>query len=279
MEFVKMHGTGNDFVIVDEMMLPEGLSLENLAVQICDRHFGIGADGMIIIRPSDKGDLRMQILNSDGSEPEMCGNGIRCFSKYAYEEGIVPKTKMEIETLAGIIRPEIILRDGKVEAVKVDMGEPRLSAGEIPVDHEMDRVVDQPLKSGGRDYRITCVSMGNPHCVIFVPAIEEIRLEEWGPDVCTHSAFPRQTNVEFIQVVDRHNIIMRVWERGAGETLACGTGACASVVACVLNGKTDRKVSVSLAGGDLEVEWDEESGRVFMTGPAERVFQGTFLLK
>ena len=279
MEFRKMHGLGNDFVIVEEKMLPRAVNLKDLAIQVCDRHFGIGADGLIIIRPSDKEDLRMQILNSDGSEPEMCGNGIRCFAKYAYEEGLVPKTKMAVETLAGPIFPQLILREGQVVSVKVDMGEPRLTPRDIPADFDSERIVSQPLKAAGKDYLVTCVSMGNPHCVVFTSAIEDIKLEEWGLALCTHPAFPKQTNVEFLQVVDKNHMIMRVWERGAGETLACGTGACASVVACVLNGKTERNVTVSLAGGDLDIEWDADTGRVFMTGPAENVFQGTFLLR
>ena len=279
MEFRKMHGLGNDFVIVEEKMLPRAVNLKDLAIQVCDRHFGIGADGLIIIRPSDKEDLRMQILNSDGSEPEMCGNGIRCFAKYAYEEGLVSKTKMAVETLAGPIFPQLILREGQVVSVKVDMGDPRLTPRDIPADFDSERIVSQPLKAAGKDYLVTCVSMGNPHCVVFTPAIEDIKLEEWGLALCTHPAFPKQTNVEFVQVVDKNHIIMRVWERGAGETLACGTGACASVVACVLNGKTERNVTVSLAGGDLDIEWDADTGRIFMTGPAENVFQGTFLLR
>ena len=279
MEFRKMHGLGNDFVMVEEKMLPRAVNLKDLAVQLCDRHFGIGADGLIIIRPSDKEDLRMQILNSDGSEPEMCGNGIRCFAKYAYEEGLVSKTKMAVETLAGSIFPQLILREEQVVSVKVDMGEPRLTPRDIPADFDSERIVSQPIKAAGRDYLVTCVSMGNPHCVVFAPAIEDIKLEEWGTALCTHPAFPKQTNVEFVQVVDKNHMIMRVWERGAGETLACGTGACASVVACVLNGKTERNVTVSLAGGDLDIEWDADTGRVFMTGPAENVFQGTFLLR
>lgn len=221
----------------------------------------------------------MQILNSDGSEPEMCGNGIRCFAKYAYEEGLVGNTKITVETLAGLIRPEIILREGKVEAVRVDMGEPRLDSRDIPADYDTDRIISEPLQAGGRDFMVTCVSMGNPHCVVFVPSMDEVKLKEWGPAICSHPVFPKQTNVEFIQVVDKNNIIMRVWERGAGETLACGTGACASVVAGVLNGKTGREVTVSLAGGNLYIEWDEITGKVFMTGPAERVFEGNFLLE
>lgn len=201
------------------------------------------------------------------------------FAKYAYEEGLVPKTKMAVETLAGPIFPQLILREGQVVSVKVDMGEPRLTPRDIPADFDSERIVSQPLKAAGKDYLVTCVSMGNPHCVVFTSAIEDIKLEEWGPALCTHPAFPKQTNVEFVQVVDKNHIIMRVWERGAGETLACGTGACASVVACVLNGKTERNVTVSLAGGDLDIEWDADTGRVFMTGPAENVFQGTFLLR
>jgi len=271
-----MHGLGNDFVIVHEQDTAAAGSLASLAVRVCDRHIGIGADGLVIIGPSDKGDLSMRIYNSDGSEAEMCGNAIRCISKYAYEEGIVRKRKMAVETLAGLIIPELILKNDEVVSVRVDMGEPRLRSEEIPVLIEGDKVIGMPIEAAGQVFEITCVSMGNPHCIVFVPDVHNFEFEKWGSEICCNPLFPRQTNVEFIQVVDKHNVKMRVWERGAGETLACGTGACAAAVAGALNNKTCRRVSVHLALGSLEIEWDEVSGRVFMTGPATRVFEGVY---
>lgn len=276
MKFVKMHGLGNDFVLVEKQAVAEISSLKDLAVRMCDRHLGIGADGLVIIAPSDKADLAMRIFNSDGSEAEMCGNAIRCIAKYAYEEGIVLKTNMVVDTPAGPIMPEIITVGGSVESVRVDMGKPRLRPEDIPVSLQADTVVSHPIEAAGDDFLVTCVSMGNPHCVVFVPEIDKIKFGVWGRAICTHPLFPKQTNVEFIQVLDKRNLQMRVWERGAGETLACGTGACASAVAGVLNDKTDRKVNVHLAVGTLEIEWDEDSGKVFMTGPAARVFEGNF---
>lgn len=277
MKFLKMHGLGNDFVIVEEKALPGVGSLKDFAVKVCNRHLGIGADGLVVISPSEKGDLSMRIYNSDGSEAEMCGNAIRCIAKYAYEEGIVSKSKMAVETLAGRIMPELIIREGKVVSVKVDMGKPRLSPEDIPIIAEMDKVVAMPIEVLGQEFKITCVSMGNPHCIVFVPDLKEIKLQEWGQAICGNPLFPKQTNVEFIQVLDDANMLMRVWERGAGETLACGTGACASAVAGVLNGKTGPRVTVHLAVGNLKIEWNEDSRKVFMTGPAERVFEGTYL--
>lgn len=276
MKFVKMHGLGNDFVIVNQQDLPD-CGLEDLAIEACHRRLGIGADGLVIIGPSDNGDLSMRIYNSDGSEAEMCGNAIRCIAKYAYEEGIVRKSKMVVETLAGLIMPELVFKDDEVVSVRVDMGEPRLHPADIPVAFEAEKVIGMPMEAAGQNFEITCVSMGNPHCIVFVEDMGNVILEEWGPAICSHTLFPKQTNVEFIQVLDNNNVKMRVWERGAGETLACGTGACAAAVAGVLNNKTDRRVSVHLAVGKLEIEWDEVSGRVFMTGPATRVFEGTYI--
>ena len=220
----------------------------------------------------------MRIFNSDGGEAEMCGNGIRCFARYVYENGLLDKTELSVETLAGIIRPKLLPADGKETLVCVDMGEPRLNRGEIPMTGEpAGRVIDVPLVVGGADYRITCVSMGNPHCVIFTDAVEELDLAEFGRPIEVHPAFPRKTNVEFVQVLDRQNLRMRVWERGAGVTLACGTGTCATVVAAVLNDKTDRKVRVRLDGGELLIEWRDDN-HVYMTGPAVEVFRGEYLL-
>ena len=277
MKFTKWQGTGNDFVIVngfEETIVDYSAK----AIELCDRHFGIGADGLILVLPSAIADFRMRIFNSDGSEAEMCGNGIRCFARYVYENGLLDKTELSVETLAGIIRPKLLPADGKETLVCVDMGEPRLNRGEIPMTGEpAGRVIDVPLVVGGADYRITCVSMGNPHCVIFTDAVEELDLPTLGRPIEGHPWFPRKTNVEFVQVLDRQNLRMRVWERGAGVTLACGTGTCATVVAAVLNDKTDRKVRVRLDGGELLIEWRDDN-HVYMTGPAVEVFRGEYLL-
>ena len=276
MKFTKWQGTGNDFVIVNGF--EETISdYSAKAVEVCDRHYGIGADGLIMVLPSTIADVQMRIFNSDGSEPEMCGNGIRCFAQYVYESGLMNKTELSVETLAGIIRPNLLLENGRVGSVCVDMGEPRLLRGEIPMTGTPEeRVVDEPLTVGDSTYRITCVSMGNPHCIIFTEEVDSLDLPASGKPIETHPLFPRKTNVEFVQVIDRHNLRMRVWERGAGVTLACGTGTCATVVAAVLNNKTDRKVKVRLDGGELLVEW-RENNHVYMTGPAVEVFRGEYL--
>jgi diaminopimelate epimerase len=276
LRFTKVQGLGNDFVLVNGFK--EKVNLEEfpgLAVKICHRRFGIGADGLIPLLPSERADVNMRIFNSDGSEAEMCGNGIRCVAKYLYEHGVVKKEKIRVETLAGIMVPELILEDGRVKLVRVDMGEPRLERREIPMEGPPGRVVDEPLEVEGVTYGVTAVSMGNPHCVIFVPDIEQVPLQVAGPRIETHRAFPRKTNVEFVQVLNRDEVKMKVWERGAGETMACGTGACATAVACVLNGHTGRRVTVRLAGGDLLIEWAEDN-HVYMTGPAEEVFTGEY---
>ncbi|MCK8827906.1 diaminopimelate epimerase [Natroniella acetigena] len=276
MKFTKMHGLGNDFVIVN--LLEEKLTnLGQLAREICDRHFGVGADGLVLVLPAEKdeADFRMRIFNPDGSEPEMCGNAIRCFAKYLYERKLTDKTKVKVETLAGIIIPELIIEAGQVEVVKVDMGQPRLKSQEIPMAGvEQKQVVKQPLEVAGQEYEITAVSMGNPHCVIFVDQVDDFPVSEVGPLIEKHSLFPVKTNVEFIEVVNSDELKMRVWERGAGVTLACGTGACASTVAAILNQLTDREVMVHLLGGDLLIEWAEDNNHVYMTGPAEEVFVG-----
>jgi diaminopimelate epimerase len=277
MQFTKWQGTGNDFVIVNGFEETiEDYSAK--AIEICDRHYGIGADGLIMILPSAIADLRMRIFNSDGGEAEMCGNGIRCFARYVYETGLLDKTELSVETMAGIIRPKLLLDNGKVVSVCVDMGCPRLTRGEIPMTgNAAEQVVDVPLTVGDNDYRITCVSMGNPHCVIFTDAVEELDLPTLGCPIEGHPWFPRKTNVEFVQVIDRQTLRMRVWERGAGVTLACGTGTCATVVAAVLNNKTDRTVKVRLDGGELRIEWRDDD-HVYMTGPAMEVFRGEYLL-
>jgi diaminopimelate epimerase len=279
-DFVKMHGLGNDFILIDclNKSLGDSSFLSYLAKKLCDRNFGIGADGLILILPSSKADLRMRIFNFDGSEAQMCGNGIRCFAKYAYENKLVSKNKFTVETLAGIITPELIFQDLKNKKnfrIKVNMGTPKLRRREIPMNGEdTPTVVDETLKINPvQTFKITCVSMGNPHCIIFVDDVQSIPVDEIGPKIENHSLFPEKTNVEFIQVVNRKEINFRVWERGVGETLACGTGACAALVASVLNKKTNREATIHLPGGDLDIQWADD-GHVYMTGPTELVFKG-----
>ncbi|HEY9832242.1 MAG TPA: diaminopimelate epimerase [Stenomitos sp.] len=273
-EFTKYHGLGNDFILIDNRADMQPIITSEQAVQLCDRHFGIGADGVIFALPGENGtDYTMRIFNSDGSEPEMCGNGIRCLAQFIADlEGAEAKSEYRIHTLAGVIIPKIE-GGGKV---KVDMGMPQLLAAQIPTtlaDAEQ-KAIAVPLQVAGQSWEVTCVSMGNPHCITFVEDVAAIPLEAIGPQFEHHPAFPQRTNTEFIQVVRPDYLKMRVWERGAGVTLACGTGACASVVAGVLTGKSDRKATVELPGGCLEIEWAQQDQRVYMTGPAERVFRG-----
>ena len=276
MKFTKWQGTGNDFVIVNGFE-ETIVDYSSKAIEVCDRHYGIGADGLIMVLPSSIADFQMRIINSDGSEPEMCGNGIRCFARYVYESGLTNKTELCVETLAGIIRPTLLVENDLVGSVCVDMGEPRLQRGEIPTaGNPMEKVINELLTVGDCTHRITCVSMGNPHCVIFTENVDSMDLPAFGKPIEEHPFFPRKTNVEFVQVMDRRNLRMRVWERGAGVTLACGTGTCATVVAAVLNNITDRKVKVRLDGGELLVEWREDN-HVYMTGPAVEVFRGEYL--
>lgn len=275
MKFTKMQGLGNDFVIIDarDLTLPEDLAAWSRG--LCDRHFGIGADGVMLVLPSDQADIRMVILNSDGSEAEMCGNGIRCFAKFVYEEGIVTQNPMTVETLAGIMVPEVVTdATGRVTLVTVDMGEPILARSEIPMLGESEQAVAETIVVDETPFTITAVSMGNPHCVTFVDDITKAELEKWGPLMERSSYFPKKINVEFVQPLSRQEVIMRVWERGASITMACGTGACATAVACVLNGLTERQVTIHLDGGDLQIHWEEASNHVFMTGAAETVFTG-----
>ena len=269
-----MQGLGNDYVYVN--CLKEKIkNPPELAKKISDRHFGVGSDGLIMINPSDKADFEMEMYNADGSRGEMCGNGIRCVAKYVYDYGLTDKTSISVETLAGIKYLDLTVENGKVKLVKVDMGRPGLKPSEIPVEASGDQVIDEPIMAGGEEYRMTCVSMGNPHAVVFVDCdLQELPLEEIGPKFENHERFPRRVNTEFVRVTDRHTAQMRVWERGSGETLACGTGACAVAVACVLNGYTEDEVTVKLLGGDLKIKWDRERDTVFMTGPAEVVFDG-----
>lgn len=274
MKFTKMHGCGNDYVYVN--CFEETIENPNETAKfVSDRHFGIGSDGMICIHPSDKADFRMAMYNSDGTEGAMCGNGVRCIAKYVYDYGLTDKTTITIETKGGIKELDLTVEDGKVTWVNVDMEAPVLEADKIPVIYDEEKkVIDKPVIVDGREYRITCVSMGNPHGVVFVDSVDDLDIEKLGPMFEHHPMFPDRVNTEFIQVVDDHTIRMRVWERGAGETLACGTGACASAYASYLNQKTGNKVLVHLLGGDLQIEYDEEKHTIFMKGPATKVFDG-----
>lgn len=281
MEFVKMHGLGNDFVFIDHFhSQPEPGQAEGdypeLARQLCHRQFGVGGDGIIAVLPSDKADAKMRIFNMDGTEPEMCGNGIRCFARYVFDQGYVKKSPLTVETLAGVLTLELKLEGDKVAGIRVDMGEPILKPELIPVLADVEPVVKAKLEAEGQEFEYTAVSMGNPHCAIFIEGYESLDFERLGPAIEKHPLFPRKTNVEFIRVDSRDELTMKVWERGAGPTLACGTGACASAVAAILNGKTERNVTVHLPGGDLLIEWGEDN-RVYMTGPAAYVFKGTLL--
>ncbi len=276
-EFTKYHGLGNDFILIDNRQSSEPILTDVQAVQLCDRHFGIGADGVIFVLPatSPDADYKMRIFNSDGSEPEMCGNGIRCLARFLADLQAPSKTAQtyHIETLAGMITPQIQEADGQVT---VDMGVPRLTAAEIPttlVDGNL-KAIAQPLEVAGQTWSVTCVSMGNPHCITFVDNVAEIALESIGPQFEHHPVFPQRTNVEFIQVVAPDYLKMRVWERGAGITLACGTGACAALVAGFITGRCQRKATIELPGGPLVIEWSESNQRIYMTGPAKRVFTG-----
>lgn len=265
--FTKMHGAGNDFIVMDAYKEAFNLTKEQIK-KLCDRHFGIGADQLLVIAPSDKADIKMLIFNADGDEVEMCGNGIRCVADFAHRYFIVKSKEMTIETLAGIMKP-VITEQG----IRVDMGEPELDGKKIPTRFQ-GKVVNQLLEVEYENFEITAVSMGNPHCVIFEKNGSTYDLNKWGPLIEHHEKFPNRTNVEFIQVESPERITCRVWERGSGKTLACGTGACASVVAGVLTRHTGRKVTVQLLGGELEIEWDEKTNHVFMTGPSEEVFRG-----
>jgi len=267
LEFTKMHGCGNDFIFLD-CLKKDIAGLGALAGKLCDRRFGIGADQLLTVHPSRVADFKMEIYNADGSQVEMCGNGIRCFAKYVYEHGLTPKRELAVETLAGIVRPRIV-----GDLVEVDMGEPILDGRKIPVDAD-GQIIDRPLTVEGSTYRVTCVSMGNPHCVLYLDDIDSLDLEKIGPCFEHHPFFPKRVNTEFIKVIGPHEVKMRVWERGAGETWACGTGASAVAVAGVLASKTERKLTIHLKGGDLYVEWRADN-RVYMTGGAEEVFHGT----
>lgn len=270
-----MQGLGNDYVYVN--CFKEKIEDPSaLAVRISDRHFGVGSDGLILINPSKVADCEMEMYNADGSRGEMCGNGIRCVGKYMYDYGLTDKEAISVETLAGIKYLQFFIENGKVAKVKVDMGSPILTPAEIPVVAEGERAVDEPIVVDGTEYRMTCISMGNPHAIAYVDDVKNLPIEKIGPLFEKHERFPNRVNTEFVKVLDRNTVEMRVWERGSGETLACGTGACATAVACILNGLTEEKVTVKLLGGDLEIEWDREKNKVFMTGPAKVVFDGVW---
>lgn len=275
MKFTKMQGLGNDYVYVncvnERLEDPSGT-----AIRVSDRHFGIGSDGLILINDSQVADFEMEMYNADGSRGEMCGNGIRCVGKYVYDYGLTEKTQISIETLAGIKYLDLVVEDGKVKKVKVNMGSPLLKPEEIPIALDKDAVIDVPITVGGREYHMTGVGMGNPHTVVFMDDVDHLKIEEVGPLFEHHPCFPNRINTEFVKVIDRRHVRMRVWERGSGETLACGTGACAVAVACILNGLTENEVTVTLLGGDLQIYWDRKENTVYMTGPAEVVFDGVW---
>lgn len=273
MKFTKMHGCGNDYVYVN--LFEEKIDdYAKMSIKVSDRHFGIGSDGLITIGPSECADFRMRIFNADGSEAEMCGNGVRCVGKYVYDHKLTDKKEVDVETGAGIKHLILNVKNDKVETVRVDMGEPVFNAKDIPVALDMDKVVDYPITVGDREWKMTCVSMGNPHAVVFIDNVKEFQIEKYGPLFENNKMFPKRTNTEFVEIISDSEVLMRVWERGSAETWACGTGTCACVLACILNGYTKDRVLVHLLGGDLTIEYDRASNHVFMTGPATEVFNG-----
>ena len=276
MRFTKMEGCGNDYIYINAME-EEVRNPEMLAVAMSERHFGIGADGLVLILDSDVADFRMRMFNLDGSEGEMCGNAVRCIAKYVYERGLTDKEEITLETLGCIKVLRLHIQNGVVIAVTADMGEPILAADKIPVCSEKEPVIGEKLHILDQDFAFTCVSMGNPHAVTFVEQAAQFPVEKYGSLAEIHPIFPKKANIEFAQVIDRTHLSMRVWERGSGETLACGTGACATLVAAVLNGLCERKVRIQLLGGTLEIEWREADNHIYMTGPARFSFDGVWL--
>ena len=273
MKFTKMHGLGNDYIYVncfDQKIDNPG----ELARKLSDRHYGIGSDGLVLILPSEKADFRMRMFNSDGSEAEMCGNAIRCVGKFVYDNRLTDKKTITVETLAGIKTLEMAEKDGIIMLVRVDMGEPILEPARIPVKTDKNIFISEKIDVSGQYFNVTCVSMGNPHAITYVDDVDNFPVDKIGPLMENHQLFPKRINAEFVQVIDRNTLKMRVWERGAGETMACGTGACAVLVASVLNGISERRATVKLLGGDLIIEWDEKTNKVFKTGPATTVFEG-----
>ncbi len=277
MKFTKMHGIGNDYVYIncfEETVENPG----ELARAMSDRHFGVGSDGLILIKPSEKADFEMRMYNADGSEGAMCGNGIRCVAKYVYDYGLTDRTRISIDTRSGIKYLELTVEDGRMKLARVNMGSPELRADKIPIVCDKEQVIHEPIEVDGVTYYMTGVSMGNPHAVVYVDDVENFEIEKIGPLFEHHPVFPDRVNTEFCKVLDDHTVRMRVWERGAGETLACGTGACAVAVASVLNGYTAQEITVKLRGGDLQIEWDRGNNQVTMTGPAKVVFDGEWKL-
>ena len=275
MKFTKMHGCGNDYIYIDGAK--EHIAQEekpDFVRRVSDRHFGIGGDGVIFINPSDEADFEMEMYNADGSRAEMCGNGIRCVAKFVYDKGLTDKTDISVISCGKIKYLQLSLKDNKVDTVRVNMGAPELIAANVPVLCDKEQAVDEPITVQDTEYKMTCVSMGNPHAVVFMENVTDLEIEKIGPYFESHERFPKRTNTEFVKVIDRNTVQMRVWERGTGETLTCGTGCCATVVACILNGLTDDTVTVKLLGGELEITWDREADLVYMTGPATTVFEG-----
>ena len=273
MKFTKMHGIGNDYVYVNCFKETVEHPSE-AAIKVSDRHFGIGSDGLILIKPSEVADGKMEMYNADGSQGAMCGNGIRCVAKYMYDYGITDKTSISVETKSGIKYLDLTIRDGKVDTVKVNMGTPILKAVDIPVRSEKEQMIDESVMVDGKEWKITCVSMGNPHAITYIDDVKHLEIEKIGPKFENHEIFPDRVNTEFVHVIDRNTVEMRVWERGSGETYACGTGACAVAVSSILNGLTEEEVTVKLLGGDLKIFWNREENRVYMTGSATKVFDG-----
>ena len=273
MKFTKMQGIGNDYVYVN-CFREQVENPSQVAIKVSDRHFGVGSDGLILIKPSDVADFEMEMYNADGSQGAMCGNGIRCVAKYVYDYHLTDKTSISVNTKSGIKYLDLTVEDGKVKEVKVNMGAPILNTAEIPMIYGKEQVIAQPLNINLNLYEVTAVSMGNPHVIVYMEDVKNLKIEEVGPYFEKSSVFPESVNTEFVRVIDRNTVEMRVWERGSGETLACGTGACAVAVACISNGYTEDQVTVKLLGGDLKIFWDREADLVYMTGPAEVVFDG-----
>lgn len=275
MKFTKLHGCGNDYVYVDgaKEQIPQDKKPEIVRF-LSDRHFGIGGDGVIFINPSDVADFEMEMFNADGTRAEMCGNGIRCVAKFVYDKGLTDKTDISVVSFGKVKYLQLFLKDGKVDTVRVNMGAPELVAANVPVSCDKEQAVDEPIEVEGKEYKMTCVSMGNPHAIVYMDDVASLDIEAIGPHFENHKRFPNRTNTEFVKVIDRSHVEMRVWERGTGETFACGTGCCATAVASVLNGLTDESVTVKVLGGEIHITWDRENNLVYMTGPATTVFEG-----
>ena len=276
-EFTKMQGCGNDYVYINGFTQKiDSADKPEWVRKISDRHFGVGSDGAIFINPSKIADFEMEMWNADGTRSEMCGNGIRCVGKYVYDKGLTDKTELTVESFGKIKHLTLYVSEGKVDRVRVNMGAPELIAERIPVVCDKEQAIDEPIEVQGKTYHMTCVSMGNPHAVVFMDRVADLTIDQIGPYFENHARFPKRVNVEFVKKIDRNNVEMRVWERGTGETLACGTGCCATAVACVLNDVTDDTVTVHVLGGEIEISWDRSENLVYMTGPAETVFEGLY---